>query len=355
MQIKKLMASILFASISLVSVPVAYANESDRKVKVATYNMYPGTEFSGIFTAQSELEVLLEVSEAFADVIASNVPERIDEIADQIATNRPDVVGLQEVAIWGIGPYDPGSSAPITFDFLQMLLDRLADRGASYEAIAIQENLTAELPGLFGPNFPSDLRDVRFTDRVVILARTDLQTSEIKIEATDNGAFVNVIPVSVLGTNLLITRGWASADIKHRGKTYRFLNTHLESFLEVFQILQAQELVVGPANTDLPLIVAGDFNSPAPVGTAYGVLLSGGLSDAWLTTNAASAGFTWPLSEEDPSALLDPTQRIDLILSRGALTATGSDLLGEEAADLTPSGFRPSDHAGVSASFVLHP
>lgn len=353
MRIVRLLTIVLITSIAT---QFGFANESDREVKVATYNMYPGTEFSGIFQAQSEIEVLLEVSEAFGDVVASNVPERIAEIADQIATNHPDVVGLQEVAIWGIGPFDPANPLEtVTFDFLQMLLANLEARGVNYAPIVVQENLSAELPGLFGPNFPADLRDVRFTDRVVILARTDLQTSEIKIENTAHGAFQNLIPVTVLGNNLLVTRGWTSADIKHRGKTYRFVNAHLESFLEIFQIWQAGELVAGPANTDLPLIVVGDFNSPAPSGTSYGILLGSGLLDAWSVTNSGSDGFTWPLSGENPSDLEVPDQRIDLILSRGNLTATSTDVLGEEAADLTPSLFRASDHAGVAGTFVLHP
>jgi len=355
MRAKKLITLVLLTV--FVGSSFVFADESDRNVKVATYNMYPGTEFSGIFQAQSDFEVLLEVSEAFSDVHASSVPERIDEIADQIATNQPDIVGLQEVALWKIGPYNPGADADtVVFDFLQMLLDRLAARGANYAAISVQENLTAELPGIFGPNFPADLRDVRYTDRVVILARTDLPTSEFKIENAANGSFQNLLSVSVLGTNIPVTRGWTSADIKHRGKTYRFVNAHLESFVEYFQILQAHEVVAGPANTDLPLIVAGDFNSdPDLNSTAYDTLVSSGLSDAWTSTNAGSAGFTWALSAELPSVLLAPDQRVDLVLSRGAITAASSELLGEEAGDLTPSSFRPSDHAGLAASFVLHP
>ena len=262
MRAKKLVTVILLMIMAAPAGSFIYGNEADREIKVATYNMYPGTEFTGIFQAPSDLAALIEVATAFGDVHASNVPERIDEIADQIATNQPDLVGLQEVALWRFGPYDPANDAEtVVFDFLQMLLDRLAQRGAAYTAISIQENLEAELPGLFGQNFPADLRDVGYTDRVVILARTDLQTSEIKIENTANGTFQNLLPVSVLGTNILVKRGWTSTDIKHRGKTYRFVNAHLESFVPEYQWIQAVEVVAGPANTDLPLIVAGDFNS----------------------------------------------------------------------------------------------
>jgi hypothetical protein len=88
---------------------------------------------------------------------------------------------------------------------------------------------------------------------------------------------------------------------------------------------------------------------------AYQILLGGGMSDVWSAANPNVAGFTWPLSDELPSILLDPSQRIDLVLFRGRITPVGSDILGEEPGDITPSGFRPSDHAGVSASFILHP
>jgi endonuclease/exonuclease/phosphatase family metal-dependent hydrolase len=338
---------------TLAFTPVS-ANESDREVKVMTYNMYPGTEFSGVFGALSPDELVTEVAEAYLDVQASNVPERIDEIADQITTNQPDVVGLQEVAIWSVGaPFDPADANLVVYDFLQMLLDRLEARGVHYAAISIQQNLTAELPAVFGP---ASALDVRYTDRVVILARTDLPASEMKIEAVGAGTFDTLLSFSspVIGT-LEVPRGWTSADVKHRGKTYRFINAHLESFVEYYQIEQAREVATELTNTDLPVIVVGDFNSPAPGGNAYTILLSGGLSDAWTSTNPGLAGLTWPLSAELPSALLEPDQRIDLVLYRGAVAAVSSDVLGEEASDLTPSLFRPSDHAGVAASLVLQP
>ena len=347
----KILVLIIFISICA---PFVHANESEREIRVMTYNMYPGTEFSGIFESQSPQELVFEVGEAFTDVQASNVPERIDEIADQIASNQPDVVGLQEVALWRYGfPQDPAPAQEVAFDFLQLLLDRLEARGAKYSAISVQTNLDAELTGVFSP---TSALDIRYTDRVVIIARTDLQTSDIKIESVSAGTFNTLLPVELLGTTLTVPRGWTSADIKHRGKTYRFINAHLESFYEPVQWAQASELVQGPANTELPIILAGDFNSDAATGGfSYQIITGAGFSDVWSFTNAAQPGFTWPLSDELPSVILNPNQRVDLILSRGALTASSSDLVGEENSDITTSGFRPSDHAGLFAKLVLHP
>lgn len=338
----------------LTVVPVS-ADNRDRTITVMTYNMYPGTEFSGIFGSQTQEELVTEVAEAFTDVYAGNVPERIDEIADQIATGSPDLVGLQEVALWRYGfPQDPAPATIVAFDFLEMLLDRLEARGQYYVPVVIQTNLDAELTGVFSQ---TSALDIRFTDRLVILARTDLRTSELMIESTEAQHFAVNLPVSVLGTTVLVLRGWTSVDVRHRGKTYRFINAHVESFYEPVQLAQVSELIQRTANSPIPVILAGDFNSDAEAGgVAYGMLTSSGFADTWDLMPQSQPGFTWALSDEIPNVIAIPTQRLDLILTRGVIEHASVDVLGEDlATDLTPSGFRPSDHAAVKASFVLAP
>ena len=50
------------------------------------------------------------------------------------------------------------------------------------------------------------------------------------------------------GNNFTDPRGWVSIDVtlEPKGKTFRFLNTHLESFIAPVRTIQAQELVDGP-------------------------------------------------------------------------------------------------------------
>ena len=355
MLIKRNVVAIILAAIVIASSPLqAFSNNRDRELKVMTYNMYLGAELSDIFTAQSPPELLLEVGEAYTDMLAGNVHERIAAIADQIEDGEPVLVGLQEVALWRVGaPFDPAPATIVTYDFLQMLLDELADRDQRYVPIAIQTNLDAELPGILSA---TDALDIRFTDRVVILARTDLSESEFKLEETNAQSFVTNLQVPILGQTVTIVRGWTSADIKFRGKPYRFVNTHLESFVDLIQYAQVNELVQGPANTETALILVGDFNSDAEAGgVSYGILTSSGLRDAWSEVNPSDPGFTWALSGEIPSNEMMPTQRLDLVLARGEIRFSSADVVGEEAADKTPSGFRPSDHAGVIASVVLEP
>src|SRR5215204_965566 len=106
-------------------VPV-HANNKDRELPVMTYNMYLGTDFTEIFSVQSNEELFAEVAEAYGDVQTGNPAERIAAIADQIEAAGPTLVGLQEVALWRTGDaFDPSPATNVSFDFLQMLLDEL--------------------------------------------------------------------------------------------------------------------------------------------------------------------------------------------------------------------------------------
>ncbi|MGB7200910.1 MAG: endonuclease/exonuclease/phosphatase family protein [Pyrinomonadaceae bacterium] len=327
-----------------------------RELSVMTRNMYLGTDFGEIFAAQTPEELVAEVAEAYTEVGASIPAERIAGIADEIEAASPIVVGLQEVALWRVGaPFDPSPSEIVTYDFLQLLLDELNSRGLHYAPISVQTNFDAEVPAVFSPTLAFD---VRFTDRLVVLARTDLQKSQFMIEDVQAQHFTTNLTFTspTLGT-LTIPRAWISADVKMRGKTFRYVNSHLESFSPIINFIQASELVQTAGNTDLPLILAGDFNSDAESGGAsYQLFLDAGLNDVWEQTHGNDAGLTWALFLTDASAYTIPTQRLDLVMIRGAVDAFDADVIGEDpTTDRTPSGLMRSDHAGVIASLILRP
>ncbi len=332
------------------------ADNRDRGLGVMTRNMYLGTDFDGIFAAPDQISLFIAVGAAYSNVQAGNPQERIAGIADEIEAASPALVGLQEVALWRTGTFgDPAAAETVAFDFLAMLHAELASRGLHYATIATQQNLDAEVPALinFAPAF-----DVRFTDRVVILARTDLQKSQFKLENTHAEQFdaTFIIPGGLFN-GLPIPRGWTSADVKMRGKNYRFVNAHLESFHPGINFMQAGELAQTAGNTNLPVIFAGDFNSDAEAnGAAYNIFINAGFADAWDTTQGTDPGFTWALFLTSPLVYTAPTQRLDLILIRGAIDAVDTDVVGEDPlADRTPSGLMRSDHAGVTATLRLRP
>lgn len=332
------------------------SNNRNRDLGVMTRNMYLGTDFGEIFTAQTPEQLVAEVAEAYSEVEASKPAERIAGIADEIQNASPDLVGLQEVALWRIGaPFDPSPAEFATYDFLQLLLDELNARGLHYRAVRILTNFDAEVPAVFSQ---TQALDVRFTDRIVVLARTDLRTSEFNVQNTQARHFVTNFTFSspTLGT-ITVPRGWISVDVKMRGKTFRFVNTHLESFSPIITNIQAAELLHAAGNTTLPLIFAGDFNSDAESNDAvYQLLINAGFRDVWRLTHPNEPGFTWALFLDNPYNYTPPFVRIDLILIRGDIDALSSDLVGEDPmTDRTPSGLMRSDHAGVTASLRLKP
>ena len=326
------------------------AANSVRVVTVMTYNVDEGTDLAPVLSATTLAQLATAVAEVYAEVLASNIPERAAGIARQIEAARPDLIGLQEVSAWRTGPLGSPPATTVQFDALQSLLDELAKRNLSYTPIAISTNLDAEAPSALG-------FDVRLTDYDVVLARTDLSTSSLKILDVQAHRFNTNLTFTnpVLGT-VTVPRGWISVDAKIRGKSFHFITTHLESFSPLVQIAQANELTQGPANTELPVVFAADFNSDAassdPIqSAAYRILLGAGFIDVWIKAHPSDPGFTWPLHGEDPfTPISTPNQRIDLVLARGGFGVRGAELVGEnQLTDLTPSGLWPADHAGVVA------
>lgn len=139
-----------------------------------------------------------------------------------------------------------------------------------------------------------------------------------------------------------------------RGQTFRFINTHLEQEgpFNAIQVTQGDEILQGPADTDLPVILAGDFNSRADgTGTpTYSNLIGAGFKDAWNATHPGELGNTWGHDEDLLNTTVDLTQRLDLVLFRNNLCTLDADVVGDEPIDRTPSGLWPSDHAGVVAT-----
>jgi len=337
----------------------ANGQNRDRVLTVMTRNMDTGSDFGFVTTATTPLGLIIGVSETYQEVVQSNIPERAQGIAAEIQAQQPDLVGLQEVTTLQIGPFG-GPATTVVADAFQSLTAALEARGLRYAPVAIQKNADVEAPA-FDQSF--NLFDVRLTDFDVMLARTDLPVSEFQLENVQAQHFTTMLVFpTVLGTSIPFPRGWIAIDAKLRGKRYRAVTTHLETFNLDIQAAQALELVNGPLVSELPVVLAGDLNSdadnPDPAQSpAYHILVNDGFVDVWSTIHPGDAGFTWPLHGEDPTtASSSPNQRIDMILTRGdRIVDRGVLLIGNSVSDLTPGGLWPSDHAGVIGSFTLLP
>ena len=218
-------------------------------------------------------------------------------------------------------------------------------------------NFDVEAPRL-DPRSPNFLQDIRLTDRDVILTRTDLPAKKFSVSNPQGERFdAHLVIDSPLLGQIDVDRGWTAVDLTVPEGTVRVVSTHLERLSPPVQIAQGAELLVRPADTDLPVILLGDLNSAAGSGgvayesdtPTYDNMLSAGFVDAWSLRHGTDEGFTCCQAEDLRNLPGSLTERIDLVLLRGELGTSNVQLVGDDPADRTPSGLWPSDHAGVRA------
>jgi endonuclease/exonuclease/phosphatase family metal-dependent hydrolase len=328
--------------------------QADRELTVMTRNIYLGAELGPIFEAETADQLVAATTAVWQQVLATNFGERAQALADEVTATQPLLIGLQEVSLWRTQtPSDPTTPAEeVAFDFLDILLDALAERGVRYTPVSISEAFDGELPA-FGP---AGLFDVRLTDRDVVLIRSDVPAAaRLKVVREQHGLFDAALSLPVLGESLRVDRGWNAVDVKFRGRTVRFVNTHLEAFDpgEIIRIQQAQELIDGPLATNLPVVLVGDINSPATEGLAYQKLLGSGLIDTWSAARPGEPGLTCCQAADLRNDVSTLSSRIDVIFASEGFAAVAAEVVGDEPEDRTPSGLWPSDHAGVVATLVL--
>lgn len=374
------------------------------KIKAVTYNLYVGADIFRVFSP-TPCGVPQAVNDIHGIIQTTNFPERAEAIADQIMLQEPHVIGLQEVSLirtqfpgnslapdgsgmefLGDFPTDPRftfklDATDVAYDYLQLLLDALSDRGLNYIAVesASPVNADTEFPAIeFGPDCtPLSIPiDLRLTDRDVILVRADLP---VNIAFAGNFQFNTPVELPTLiptPGGLMpalyvteFTRGWGAVNLTIKDQSYSVFNTHLEvgdktlppdQGLNLVQFAQAIEIgLVASTTLPPPRILVGDINSSPMSGLtdprpAYFILTNEyGLADVWDIQDKppATAGFTCCQSELVDNSTSELDERIDVVLADfGELVPEKikADVLGDEPADKTPTGLWPSDHAGVA-------
>ncbi len=349
-----------------------HANDA-KTITVMTRNLYLGADVTPAVVAAATgnpEDLIAAVSEIWGKVQFTDFPARAQGLAREIEKAHPDLIGLQEAELWrSQTPADfvMGNAEHVEYDFVEILIEALEARGLHYAAVATEQGFDIELPGFLSPsNFEQGLlSDIRLTEREVILARTDLRISELKLSNPQTGHFDTIVPVPIP-----VIRGWASVDAKVRGKSFRFITTHLEADDLDVRDAQALEVIAGPADTSLPVIFVADANSNANLGpqpnvtpTAYLSFIGAGFVDAWFQAHPGSFVSTCCNAELLTNSLFpipaDDDGRIDLILYRGARDFAPLEvgLLGiNSATDRVFNGVTliwPSDHAGVAATLQI--
>lgn len=321
------------------------------QLSVMTYNVYVGASADPLLATTNLLQVPTEVANMYNGVIASDFPSRAESIAKSIKFAQPHIVGLQEVSL--VRRQSPGDriaggevqAEEVVLDFLQILMDALQAEGLSYQVAAKVENIDIEMP-MFTD---TGIDDARLTDSDVILTRSDVIVSRV-----ESAHFMNALSIETL--LLEVPRGYVAIDATVGGVTYRVVNTHLEAFGEPIRVAQAQELITLLQDETLPIILLGDFNTAAPDGTAYQMLLSAGYVDVW-QMEAGVTGNTCCQAAGLGNMESGLSYRIDQVFVRNYELAgpVVTHTVGDKQGEMLPSGIWPSDHAGVVAHLPVPP
>jgi len=340
-----------------------------KEVRVMTRNLYLGANLTPAIGAKSLTELVAANGKILREVTANDFPTRAEGLADEILAQRPDLVGLQEVALWrtappSLAPLQTGPSASaVRYDFLQELLAELnGGKGkgkTQYEVVVVQQEFDLEAPadengkpgdGNAAQGIPDAEINGRLTMRDVILARRGAGVQTWNAQGSN---FKNLLTVEILGAKLPVARGWTATDAKVRGShPFRFVNTHLEAFDPRVRAAQAAELVApgGPATSSLPVVLLGDLNSDddtvaGPDRLAYETLLAAGMVERSTNNPLSCCLKSSLLAVGKGGSVADFNHQVDHVMTRNPSVVT---LLSSAVTGLQPvNGFWSSDHAGV--------
>jgi endonuclease/exonuclease/phosphatase family metal-dependent hydrolase len=382
------LTALALAGIALTTAPGAEAKtkKKGQVVKVMTRNLFLGGDLSPALNADNPSEFIPANGAILNEVDLTTFPTRSRALAAEIRAKSPDLVGLQEVALWREDPvasldpvFPPGGGPPqpratiVRYDFLDLLLNRLNRGENRYKVAVVQKEFDFEAPADENgqpddgeiPDVPSipELNDAelngRLTMRDVILVK---RSKRIEFRKPAGGSFANLLEVTVGGVATIdVTRGWTRVEAKvGKGPWFVFTNTHLEAFDDETQTpsirqLQATEIGEpgGHAQSNRPTVLVGDLNSDdntvAPNDQkAYNALL----------------GFGWkPRSTEDPMSccvndlFAAPASQFDhhidhvMTHSPQQVKLLSSSVTGRELVE----GIYPSDHAGVFSRLKIKP
>jgi endonuclease/exonuclease/phosphatase family metal-dependent hydrolase len=362
----------------------AHARKGESTVKVMSRNVFLGADLSPGTQATTIPELVDGAGEILNQVDANKFQVRAKGLATEILRKEPDLVGLQEAALWRDAPCDspivPPSATHVRRggDFLDLLMNQLNEDGRNYRLVVSQPEFDFQVwantdgDRSTGKPFGCEIEG-RLTMRDAILAR---RGAGVKTKDAEGGHFDTLLQVTPGGADVDVTRGWTAVDAKvGDSPRFRFVNTHLEAFdnqasnhtnqgTDVgngkVRKAQALELIApgGPAAGDKPVVLLGDLNSDVKTqlkpgdGAADWQLLEAGFAErstrdplsCCLSADVLRVGAGAAVSQFD--------HKVDHIMTndpghvrRGRTAVTGRR---------PHNGFWDSDHAGLFTALKFH-
>ena len=321
--------------------PVAVDDEAlhgTHQLKVLTQNLYFGVDLVPLLglTDRCALEVAANALFDQVGPAGTNLPARAAAIAHEIALRAPDLVGLEEAAVWTRGT--------VSYDFPALLVDALCNvEHVCYSPVVVQLNADVLVPA--DADCPAGLEPVHLADHDAILVRDG---SPVRVQRTDEGHFAAALTIPTAIGPFPVPRGWVAIDARLGDVRFRFVDTHLEAFADPIRDQQALELLLGPTLVPRPVVAAGDFNLD-PTTPAYRLTRAFGFADAWRRVHPRDPGFTCCQDADLRNHHSKLDERIDFVFVRGGLSPTAAALVGATRAERV-DGLWPSDHAGVAAT-----
>ena len=361
------------AAAALLAAP-AGAKPAASKVKVMTRNVYLGADLTPGIEAQNFNELKDAAGEILNQVDENKFQVRSRGLAGEILDEKPDLVGLQEAALWRDAPcgspFIPPQATHVRKggDFLGLLLDRLNRGKKRYRLVISEPEFDFESPANTdgSPDHSCDI-NARLTMRDAILAR---RHAGVKTENPQADHFDTLLQVPVSGVPVDVTRGWTRVNATvGASPKFRFVNTHLEAFDSQpsnptnqgtnvgngkIRKAQAQELVAlgGPASGNKPVILLGDLNSDVKTaikpgdGAADWTLLKHGFAER-STRNPLSCCLNTAVMKfpEGGGKVSDFDHKVDHIMTDRPqlIRRVHQAVTGREP----HNGFWDSDHAGL--------
>jgi endonuclease/exonuclease/phosphatase family metal-dependent hydrolase len=348
-----------------------------------TRNLYLGADLTPGVKSTNLQQLVDAAGEILNQVDENNFPVRARGLAREILRKHPDLVGLQEVALWRTEPCTeiplPPKASDVRYDYLDLLLKELNKHGDRYRAVISEPEFDFEVwantdgdesTSAPGCPFGSEING-RLTMRDAILARNGVTTSN-----PVGGHFNTLLRVKPAGVNIDVTRGWTRVDAQvPGGDPFRFVNTHLEAFDnqpsnntnqgtvvgngEVREV-QARELFApgGPATGPLPVMLVGDLNSDKHTevkpgdALAYDALLDAGFTERSTSNPLSCCLKADVLTASGGGQRSDFDHKVDHVMTD---TPASVKLVTSSVTGLQPvNGFWDSDHAGLFSALSLH-
>jgi endonuclease/exonuclease/phosphatase family metal-dependent hydrolase len=390
MKLRGVRTGVISSLIAAIITPIP-AQAAEPTFTVMSRNIYLGAD---VGVALDLIPDMPAAAQFMWDQVKKNdFSKRSIALAAEIQTYKPDVIGLQEATIWYCKK-NAWSKKVAVFNFTDQLLEAL---GGDY-VLASKDGKTAFNPGYsinpipfltmvkdptrFQKLFGQDKAACGFQIGDALAIKKELSAQVINVGNTEYEASYSIVP-----TLMTIYRGYTWADIAIEDIPVRFISTHLESIWDENKVpnsaKQAAQLIEDVRETNMPLVVIGDFNSdprdprPAnaanpglqptaseecPAGSskcnAYRLMKDADFNDAGPDASDPTT-YTWGmnalLTGPDPDRLKSAqgmgneygfTDRLDYIFTKNGVDVSTSQIIGYKAPYAT-------DHAGVFAEFTI--